>query len=65
MQSERGLRYLHVIYGMFGISTTNTPAAKSEIGFSKWTPHTDLSPNSAQIIGVTYMQSTNMLESVQ
>ena len=39
-------------------------SAKSEIGFRKWTPRTDPSPHSPQIIRVTYLQSSTMLRSV-
>jgi len=40
-------------------------SANSEIGFRKWTPHTDPSPQSPQMIGVTYLQSSSMHRSVQ
>jgi len=39
--------------------------AKSEICFRKWTPHTNPSPHSPQIIRVAYVQCSTMLWSVQ
>jgi hypothetical protein len=39
-------------------------SAKSEIGFRKWTPHTDPSPHSPQIIWATHLQSSTTLRSV-
>ena len=41
------------------------PSVKSEIGFWKWTPHTDPSLHYSQIMWTTYLQCSNILRSVQ
>jgi hypothetical protein len=47
------------------VTSDNNTSAKSEIGFRKWTPRTDPSPHSPQIIRATYLQSSTMLRNVQ
>jgi len=46
-------------------STKAPTSAKCDIGFSKWSPRTDSTPHSPQIIRVTYFQSSTMPQSVQ
>ena len=59
------LKYILLMCVQYPLKQIQVTSAKSEIGFRKWTPHTDPSPHSPQIIGATYLQSSTMLQSVQ
>jgi hypothetical protein len=62
---DDGALEIYVSRATIGKLRKTGASAKGEICFWKWTPHTDSSPHSPQIVQVTSWQSSTMLWSVQ